>query len=210
MESGEGALSESATKNYADLCYKLEKYSDAARGYETLEKTANFKENKLEAVMGEMRSYFCNKEYKTASLRAEQIISDKQYGAEQRDEAMYYEGRSLLALGERVKAIESLKKLSENPKTALGAEAAYLVIQDSFDNGKFDKVEKQTFTLSKSKTPQTYWMARSFIVLGDSYAERGNKEQALATYKSIRDNYKGKDDDIISTVTARINKTEEK
>ena len=47
-------------------------------------------------------------------------------------------------------------------------------------------------------------MARSFIVLGDSYAERGNKEQALATYQSVKDNYKGKDDDIVSLASAKI------
>ena len=210
MEEGEGAFTESATKYYSDLSYKLEKYPDAIRGYETLEKIANFQENKREAVMGQMRSYFCNKEYKTASLRAEQILSDKTYGQEQENEALYYKGKSLLALGERVKAIEALKKLSENPKTAFGAEAAYMVIQDSFDNGKFDKVEKQTFTLSKSKTSQTYWMARSFIVLGDSYAEKGNKEQALATYRSVKDNYKGKDDDIASLAAAKIKQLSEK
>ena len=209
MECGEGALTESATKYYADLSYKLEKYEDAARGYETLEKISKFEENKRVAVMGEMRSYFCNKEYRTASSRADIVMGDKAYSDEQNKEAMYYDGKSLLALGERVKGIEVLKKLSENPKTAYGAEAAYLIIQDSYDNGKFDKVEKQTFALSKSKTPQTYWMAKSFIVLGDSYAERGNKEQALATYKSVRDNYKGSDDDIVSITNARINKTEE-
>ncbi|MEF9931830.1 MAG: hypothetical protein RR770_05980 [Bacteroidales bacterium] len=89
-----------------------------------------------------------------------------------------------------------------------GAEAAYLLIMDAYDTGNFTSVEKQVFALSDSKTPQAYWLARSFIVLGDSYAERGNYEQAKATFNSITENYKPeeKGDNINELVKIRLKK----
>ena len=81
---------------------------------------------------------------------------------------------------------------------------------DAYDAGEFEKVEERTFALSESQTPQTYWLAKSFITLGDSYAERDNLEQAKATFESIKENYTpaGPQDDIIGQVEMRLSKLE--
>ena len=83
-----------------------------------------------------------------------------------------------------------------------------MLILDAYDSGNFAKVEEMTFKLSDSGTPQTYWLAKSFIVLGDSYAERDEMEQAKATFESIKENYKpsGKDDDVLAQVEKRLAK----
>ena len=62
-----------------------------------------------------------------------------------------------------------------------------------------------------SGTPQTYWLAKSFIVLGDSFAEQGELEQAKATFESIRDGYQaeGASDDVLDNVQMRLRKIEE-
>ena len=53
-------------------------------------------------------------------------------------------------------------------------------------------------------------LAKSFIVLGDSFAEREEFEQAKATFESVRDGYEpsGPDDDVIDDVTMRLKKME--
>ena len=68
-------------------------------------------------------------------------------------------------------------------------------------------MENRTFALSDSATPQTYWLAKSFIALGDSYAERDNLDQARATFESIKENYApGQQDDVLQQVEMRLNK----
>ena len=121
--------------------------------------------------------------------------------------AKYYKAKSHLALGEREAALVLLKEISKELASSEGAEAAYLLISDAYDAGDFESVEKQTFALSESATPQTYWLAKSFIVLGDSYAERGNLEQAEATFNSIKENYTPlENDDIPDLLKIRLDK----
>ncbi|MEG1290205.1 MAG: tetratricopeptide repeat protein [Bacteroidales bacterium] len=208
MMGGEGASSEVATMNYGKISYQLERYPQAIKAYETLSKIAILSNNKLEAQVGKMRSYYKDKQYETAVIESNQLLAQSNIDKELKQEANYIKAKSLLALGEREGAIALLKELAKKPMDKEGAEAAYLLIMDAYDTGNFTSVEKQVFALSDSKTPQAYWLARSFIVLGDSYAERGNYEQAKATFNSITENYKPeeKGDNINELVTIRLKK----
>ena len=53
---------------------------------------------------------------------------------------------------------------------------------------------------------QSYWLAKAFIVLGDSFVERGNIEQAVVTYESVRDGYTPTEegDDVLDTVEHKL------
>ncbi len=219
MESGEGAFSEISTLNYGRISYSMERYDQAAKAYETLYKIALLGNNKIEAQTGKIRSYFMCRNYEQTLVETDKLLamqdiatesngtSNKDIAAELKQMATYYSAKSHLALGNRESAIPLLQILAKKPAEAMGAEAAYLLIQDAFDAGNFESVEKQTFTLSDSQTPQTYWLAKSFITLGDSYAERGNFEQAEATLNSIKENYSPEnDDDIADLLKLRLNK----
>ena len=54
---------------------------------------------------------------------------------------------------------------------------------------------------------QNYWLAKAFIVLGDSFADRGDFVQAEATYESILEGYEPvrEDDDVLEQVRSRLN-----
>ena len=123
-------------------------------------------------------------------------------------EALYIKGKCLSGRENREETNKVLEALAKDPTDTYGAEAAYLLIVDAYDSGNFTQVEERTFSLSDSGTPQTYWLAKSFIVLGDSYAERDEMEQAKATFESIKENYKpaGKDDDVLVQVEKRLAK----
>ena len=56
-----------------------------------------------------------------------------------------------------------------------------------------------------------YWLAKSFIVLGDSFVDLNNLLQAKATFESIRDGYKPthEGDDIMDNLRIRLTKLEE-
>ena len=82
------------------------------------------------------------------------------------------------------------------------------MIQDCFDKGEFTEVENKVYAFSDSGSGQTYWLAKAFILLGDSFAERGELKQAKATFESVRDGYTpaGKDDDVLDNVRMRLEK----
>lgn len=207
MRSGEGAFSEVATVNYGKLSYQLERYGEAVKAYETLGQIAVLDNNKLEAQLGKMRSYYYDKQFEKAVIESNKVLSLSTPDKNLKQEANYIKAKSLLAVGEREGATALLKELAKNPMSKEGAEAAYLLIMDAYDAGDFNSVEKQVFALSDSRTPQAYWLARSFIVLGDSYAEREDYEQAKATFNSVRENYKPqKNDNISELVKIRLDK----
>ncbi len=207
MMNGEGAFSEIATLNYGRISYELQRYKEAVKAYETLDKIAIINENKNEAKIGLMRSYYHDNQFENAIENSNLIIASPTLGKELITEANYIKGKSLLSLGEREAAIAILTELATDPTTLIGAEATYLLISDTYDSGDFEKVEQMVFNFSDSKSPQTYWIARSFITLGDSYMDRDNQEQAIATFNSIKDNYKSeKGDNIEELLNLRLNK----
>jgi TolA-binding protein len=103
-----------------------------------------------------------------------------------------------------------LRKLSEEKSDAYGAEAAYMLILDAYDRGEFQEVEDKVYAFSDSASGQTYWLAKSFVVLGDSFADRGEFKQAKATFESIKEGYAGssEDDDVLEAVNMRLSKIE--
>ena len=122
--------------------------------------------------------------------------------------ADYVKAKSLLAVSRRDEAFAILKTISGKVRTPQGAEAAVMLIQDSYDKGDFDSVEKQVYAFSDSGTNQTYWLAKAFIILGDSFVDRGDLRQAKATFESVRDGYtpSGTADDVPDNVNMRLEK----
>ena len=86
-----------------------------------------------------------------------------------------------------------------------------MLVQDSYDRGDFAEVETKVYAFADAGSGQTYWLARCFIVLGDSFMERDEVEQAKATFESVRDGYApaGEDDDILDNVRMRLKRIED-
>jgi len=209
MEHSEGSFAELATLNYAKISYQLEKYDEAAKAYSSLSRIAKLENNVKEAQFGKMNSYYMNRDYANAISEAERAKNIALPGEESRG-IEYIIAKSYFMLGNREEAMPYLTSLSKNKLTPEGAEATYLIISDYFDKGDYTNVENHTYTFSESGTPQAYWLARAFILLGDTFAERGNLEQAKATFTSILDSYKpAKRDDVHEQVELRMARLQE-
>lgn len=206
VKSGDGSFAELSLLNYSNICYSMEKYAESANGYLSLYEVAQLGNNKYLAVLGMMRSYFYDHKYQSA-IEAASIMHDLPAKSENDIiETDYIMAKSYIAVGQRDKALDILKKVSQHKLLPYGAEATYILIQDAFDNGEFEEVENMVYAFSDSATNQMYWLAKSFILLGDAFAERGDYEQAEATFKSIKDEYipSGKDDDVLEQVAVRL------
>ena len=206
MDRGEGSFVELSTLHYARICYELEHYDKAASAYESLYGIARLDNNRYEALTGRMRSYYMDEKYLSASDAASQVLASSGVSSKDRAEAEYIMAKSYMSLGRRAEALPILKRLSADNFSPEGAEAAYLIIQDTYDAGNFEEVENLVYAFSDSQTNQLYWLAKSFIVLGDSFAEREEWNQARATFESIRDGYEPEDsrDDVLEQVAMRL------
>jgi TolA-binding protein len=187
----------------------MEHFDDAFRGFNSLYDSAKLDNNKFTAELGMMRSAFNGHKYKNALTWAETVKSDKRSSADQVREADYIKAKSYLATSQRSEAMALLEHLSKYPATSEGAEANYMLIQDTYDKGNFDQVETMVYKFSDHSGDQTYWLAKSFIVLGDSFVERDNYAQAKATFESILNGYKpdkNHPDDVIDNVKMKLSK----
>lgn len=199
------SYAEFAIMDYALLSYSLERYKQAYDLYMKLTSKQFTMISKADAYTGAMRSAYRASDYTNAIDAAAyllRIVSD----ADLRREAQYVQAKSYLSTSQRDKAFELLTKLMTQANTAEGAESYYLIIKARFDWGKFEEVEKGVFDFAQKNEDQPYWLAKAFIVLGDSYVERNMLDQAIATYQSVRDGYEASssEDDILTLVQQKL------
>jgi TolA-binding protein len=208
MSTGDGAFMELATLYYGRVEYELEHFGQAAQAFEKLGEIAQLENNKFEALVGKMRSYYQLKEYDKSIVAAHTVAVSAAADQNIRTEANYVQAKSKYAKGNREEAVPLFEKLVGDYSTAFGAEAAYILALNAYDEGDFEKVENLVYAFSDAGTPHMYWLAKSFIVLGDSFAERGEWEQAKATFESIKDGYtpKNEHDEVLEQVQMRLSK----
>ena len=158
-----------------------------------------------------MRAAYRSKDYDTAIRTADELSAVKGLSADLREEAAYTKAKASLATSRRDQAMALFRELSANPSTAVGAESKYMLIQDLYDTGKFDAVGDEVYAFSQKAGNQSYWLARAYIVLGDSFAEKGQYAQAKATFESIRDGYEPEKgtDDVAENVKMRLDRLAE-
>jgi TolA-binding protein len=138
------------------------------------------------------------------------VANDSAVNSDIRREAQYIKAKSCLATSRRDEAMGIFAALGANPSTSEGAEGRYMTIRNLYDTGDFDKVESEVYSFSQTAGAQSYWLAKAYLVLGDSFVERGRYEQAKATYESIRDGYESEagGDDVADNVGKRLERLE--
>ncbi len=190
------ARSELALKNYEAAIVSYEKLIDysAVPGY------------LLEAKTGIMRAEFELGRYKQAANAAQTLLNAENKTPELQREAQLCQAKSYKALGAGNEAVVVCTELSANKKTKEGAEAAYMLIEMEYEAANYTDMETHIFAFADSGTPYQYWVARSFIILGDSYMQRKDTAQAKATFQSLLDGYKNTADGIIDMVKERMAK----
>ena len=211
ISDGEGSFVELSMLNFANISYGLERWEDAYGGYSSLRSAALLENNAFTALTGMMRSAYRGHDWQKAIMNADSVIVDSHSDEQLRIEARYVKAKSYLATSRRNEAFVILEDLSSDLSSAYGAEAAYLVILDRYDKGEFDEMESKVYDFADSGSSQTYWLARSFIVLGDSFVDRGELRQAKATFESVRDGYTPEynDDDVLENINMRLSRLEE-
>lgn len=208
----ENSFTELAMLNFSNLSYGMQRFSNAYRGYSSLLSHAKLQNNKYTAIEGMMKSAYYAHEYKDAIACAGKVMQEKHFNKDEIRVAEYIKAKSYLAISQREDAFALFRELSKTPATNEGAEASYLVIMDKYDKGLFDDVEALVYNFADNADGQAYWLAKAFIVLGDSFVERDRLAQAKATFESIESGYEPRKDgadDVLDNVRMRLAKLAE-
>ncbi len=166
-------------------------YSNAAEAFSYLAELSVLPGEKAAFVMRETEMRFKARQYNKIIEKTSSYMGELQFEDADSRQLKYWLAKSYLAEEDSGKAVDLLLDVAEDVQDEIGAEAAYLLVKDSFDRGKFERVEKMVFALAEEKTQQMYYLAKCYILLGDSYFELEDYEQAAAVYGSIYDSYSG-------------------
>lgn len=82
--------------------------------------------------------------------------------------------------------------------------ASVIKALDLFDKKEYSTVQKQMKKLTSKASGNDYWLARAFILLGDTYDRLGDHETARVYYENVKNSYPHRNDGILSLVNNRL------
>ncbi|MDR1878302.1 MAG: tetratricopeptide repeat protein [Bacteroidales bacterium] len=193
--------------NAATILYDKKEYQKALSYYQSLEQEAILPTQKSEASRGVARCYYELKEYSSAIAVAEMLQKEEKAGNEIKEEATLIIARSALAMDNYELAKTQYTLLSKGNKSETASEALYNLTYIEYKKGNPETAEKKIFEIL-TNISHDYWLAKSYILLGDIYLEKGNSFQAKHTYLSIIENYDG--EELVQIATEKYEKIIEK
>lgn len=203
---GRTQYSERVLDKLSAMCYKSERYEQAASAYRALYDETSVTATKQNAATGYVSSTLKYGTDADIAAMADDLETMSEVSDVARRKARYAKAGILSREGKTNEALEIYKVLSKEVKSAEGAEARYHLIEAEYTAGNLQKAEDMVYAFSDSKTPQNYWLAKAFILLGDIYMSRDDAFQARATYQSVVDGYSPADDGIVEEAKQRIAK----
>lgn len=203
---GRTQYSERVLDKLSSMCYKSERYEQAASAYRALYDETSVAATKQNAATGYVASTLKYGSDTDIVAMADDLETMTEVSDVARRKARYAKASVLTREGKTTEALDIYKVLSKEVKSAEGAEARYRLIEAEYAAGNLQTAEDMVYAFSDSKTPQNYWLAKSFILLGDIYMSRDDAFQARATYQSVVDGYSPADDGIVEEAKQRIAK----
>lgn len=144
------------------------------------------------------------KDYKRSIATAEELLRRSDLPQATRSELILLQGKSEEATGATGKALKTYEPLLKSFDTASGAEGYIRHSTLLFRSGKVQETKKALDAFIAKGTPQQYWLARAFLLLADCYHKQGETYVAQQYVESLRDNYKGNEDDIAQMISDRL------
>lgn len=194
----------------AEAAYAAGELPQALRYWQSLEPKASDATSATAARLGIMRTARDMGEHATALEAADAILSSSA-GTAAMTEAKYTKASALMASDKPQQAIALWQELAANPSDLYGARSAYEAAAALHETGNDTKALDMAQKLTRSGSPQRYWVARTFILISDIYGSQGKTFEAHEYLEALRDNYPGTETDIFMMIESRLgddNKTE--
>ena len=189
----------------AELYMGLEEYNEAIVHLKKLEITTEVDENYSYAVTNLMNCYLQIGDLDQAEKYAQLIKNSDRLSEEDIAKAHLYSAQALLKEEDTASAMKELNLAALKSQSAIGAEALYRIGQLQYKNKQYDKAQETAFDVINNMEKHDYWVAKSFLLLADTYSAKGDKFQAKSTLESVIENYE-EDDDVIPSAKEQLQK----
>jgi tetratricopeptide (TPR) repeat protein len=141
---------------------------------------------------------------------ANRVVGNARMSPEIIREARYLKASAHMTLNQKNEALTEYRLLSANTSSKEGAEAKFRVADLLYQKGSQEESEKVIFDFVEKGTPHQYWLAKSFILLGDIYAGRGEYFQAGQYLEGLLENYEEKNDGIHEEANRKLDEFKSK
>jgi TolA-binding protein len=179
--------------NAANILYLQKEYEKSLLYYDRVEEKSVLPTQTSETMLGKARCHWEMKKYDLAITAAENLLKEEKASENMKEEARAIIARSAMATGNYELAKTEYTVLSKQKQSEIVSEAFYNLAFIEYKKGNLDQSEKKIFEVL-TNISHDYWLAKSYILLGDVYLDKGNSFQAKHTYQSIIENYDGDDE----------------
>lgn len=167
--------------------FELKDYNKAKTSFIKLREVATTPENQLEALRGLTRSYYQTSDFTEANNSAKELLTKTGISTDDKAIANLVLGKSLQVNNQCKEAMEAFKQVAAINKSAWGAEARYEIAHCFFILNDLTNAEKSALNVIKVAGVD-FWIAKSYLLLGDIYWKQKDYFNAKATFKSVSDN----------------------
>ncbi len=187
-----------------ELTFNAKNYELSLNYFKRLEQVAGSKWNILKSRAGITRASYKLGLFEEAVNTAKLLLSTENITEAMIREANFIIASSSYKLMRTDEAFKYFSTLSEDTKTAEGAESKYYKAQILFDRNQLKESEDEIMDFIGKNSPHQFWLGKSFILLSDIYLSQNDLFQARHTLKSIIDNYSNSEDGIIETAKQKM------
>ena len=185
---------ERALISIAKIYLIQKKYNEAIVHLKKLELTSEYRANYGFVVNNLMESYASLSQADETLKYAELVKNFEKSSEEDKLKANLFAAKAYLLKNDSASAFPNFKEVSEKTKTILAAEARYQMAAIQFQQGEYKAAQQTAFDLIKNLPSFDYWVAKSFLLLADTYLALKDEFQAKSTLQSLLDNYTGNDE----------------
>ena len=193
LDRPKSKFSENAAIRAAQINYASGNYEAALNFYQVLEQVAEFRNNQLDARIGQMRALSRLDRPDQTIEQAQTVLQDERITREVTQEAHLLIARAAFRQNRQEMAREHFVKVNQIAENEMAAEAKYHLALIEFRQGNYEQAEKLIFDYINSLAAYDVWLAKLFMLLADNYLVQENVFQARHTLQSIIENYEGEE-----------------
>lgn len=168
--------------------FDYQDYANAATYYSLLKTIALQQENKLEAMRGLLRCQFKTQQFEQAGPNAADLLLQKGIATDDRLMAGFVIAKNDQFNKKNQQALQGYQSLLTLGKSEITAESQYRIAELLLQLGKLDEAEKASFEVIKKYGSYTFWVTKSYLLVGDIYLNQKDYFNAEATFKSVAEN----------------------
>lgn len=180
---------ETACMRVAELSYDKGEYRTALYYFQRMSEVASSSTKRTKALFGMLDCSEQVSDYTATIDIASRLLEQTSLDSLVRNEVLFHRAKAYIHNSQYELAIADLTPVSQEVRTAQGAEAKYLLAECHFNLKAIDTAEQEIMSFTQKQTSQQYWLAKSLILLADINIVRNELFQAKQYLLALQNNY---------------------